>query len=112
MQAKTEVSKLDQKNDAEATRKTHLNGYGSVLLRTDVRKRLNRFRAARGLNDLLMERCMVTAALDLLLKDECLHKRWIELIAEAVGRDVELRVGSSAASNSVSQKNSEVLINL
>lgn len=66
-------------------------GYSPVLLRIDVKERLKQFRRDKGFGyDSHIERCLMSAAIEMLLKMPDLHGRWIEQLAEATCKDVML----------------------
>ncbi len=66
-------------------------GYASVLLRADVREALRSFRDARGfIDERSIERCLVTAGLDLLINNPHLHELWMTAFSGAARRDAEL----------------------
>jgi hypothetical protein len=72
-------------------------GYSPVLLRTDLKEQLKQFRKKKGLaQESHFERCLVSAAIDLLINDPALHGRWIDGLAEATSRDVRLAVSGEA----------------
>lgn len=74
--------------------KDYVPGYSAVLVRSEVKERLARFRSESGLlHESMVERCLVTAAFELLLSDPSLHARWIEQFKEAVNADVRLTIG-------------------
>ena len=66
-------------------------GYAVVLLRTYVKDALRHFRNTCGfVAEQSIERCLVTAGVDLLLNQPDLHGRWIAALTEAARRDAEL----------------------
>lgn len=72
-------------------RKDYVPGYSAVLVRSEVKERLNQFRQRTGLlMESQVERCLVTAAFELVLGDAALHGRWIELFKRAVSADCAL----------------------
>lgn len=83
---------LDE-NRAKRLPKDYVPGYAAVLVRAEVKEQLARFRARSGLlHESLVERCLVTAAFELLLGDPALHGRWLQQFKQAVSRDVELTI--------------------
>lgn len=66
-------------------------GYSPVLVRTDLKGELRRFRTEQGFaHDTHIERCLMSAGIELLLRDKSLHGRWMEMLAEAARQDVIL----------------------
>jgi hypothetical protein len=66
-------------------------GYSAVLVRTDLKGEPRRFRTEQGLaHDTHIERCLMSAGIELLLREKSLHSRWIEMLAEAARQDVIL----------------------
>jgi hypothetical protein len=63
--------------DRVATPRTHVNGFRPVLVREDIKNRLSGFRRDNGLTESHHERCLVTAALVLVLENEELRCRWM-----------------------------------
>ncbi len=76
--------------------KDYVPGYAAVLVRAEVKEELARFRARSGLlHESLVERCLVTAAFELLLGDPALHGRWLQQFKQAVNRDVEITIADA-----------------
>lgn len=76
---------------AKRRSKDYVPGYSAVLVRSETKERLNEFRARTGLlMESQVERCLVTAAFELVLGDPSLHARWIELFKAAVRADCAL----------------------
>jgi hypothetical protein len=66
-------------------------GYSPVLLRTELKEKLRRFRHEKGFHhESHIERCLLSAAVEMLLSESSLHPRWMEMLAEATSRDVML----------------------
>lgn len=66
-------------------------GYSAVLVRTDLKDELRRFRTEQGFaHDTHIERCLMSAGIELLLREKSLHSRWMEMLAEAARQDVIL----------------------
>lgn len=66
-------------------------GYQPVLMRKDVKEQLAVFRRDMGVaNDSHIERCLVTAAVHMLLKTPDLHKAWIDHFIQATTQDAQL----------------------
>lgn len=66
-------------------------GYSPILLRTELKEELRRFRRTKGFgHDTHIERCLMSAAIELLLTDPGLHARWMALLADATRKDVIL----------------------
>lgn len=67
------------------------HGYRAVLLREDIKVRLRKFRGQQSVsNDSHIERCMVTAGIELLLNRPELHQAWIEQLIQATTEDTKL----------------------
>jgi hypothetical protein len=66
-------------------------GYSAVLVRSDLKDSLRQFRRDKGFgHDSHIERCLMSAAIEMLLTDSGLHGRWIEMLGEATRTDVLL----------------------
>ncbi len=66
-------------------------GYRPVLLREDIKRRLAQFRTEQGVkHDSHIERCLVSAALELVLGRSDLHQQWIAGMVAAVSEDTRL----------------------
>lgn len=66
-------------------------GYSPVLLRTELKDELKRFRREQGFgHESHIERCLLSAAVEMLLNEQSLHQRWVEMLAEATRKDVFL----------------------
>ena len=71
--------------------KIHHHGYSPVLVRTELKDMLREYRHQNGFGyDTHIERCLVSAALDMLLANPSLHDQWLTYLAEATGKDVLL----------------------
>ena len=81
-------------------------GYSPVLLRTDLKESLKRFRRDLGFgHDSHIERCLMSAAIELLLSQPELHEGWINGLADATRKDVMLASQSAQASQSSTEAN-------
>ena len=67
------------------------SGYSPVLVRTELKDELRAFRRGRGFHQSHIERCLMSAALEMLLRDPQLHERWLQLLADATRQDVLLQ---------------------
>ena len=66
-------------------------GYSPVLLRTDLKESLKQFRRDLGFgHDSHIERCLMSAAIEMLLSQPELHEGWIKGLADATRKDVML----------------------
>ena len=64
-------------------------GYSPVLLRTDLKDALKQFRRDLGFgHDSHIERCLMSAAIEMLLTRPELHDGWIKTLADATRKDV------------------------
>lgn len=86
----TEKTAPSPQNKAAKPRDFHA-GYKPVLLRGDVKEQLRMFRVRHNVaGESHIERCMVTAALEVVLNDPSLHSRWIKQIQSAASQDITM----------------------
>lgn len=77
-------------NQEHKPKKAHFQpGYGSVLIRCELKKAVEAWRKKRGLNDTHYERCLTSALIQIGLESGN-EERLIELLAEAVAKDFKL----------------------
>lgn len=74
----------------EALPRQHVPGYKSVLINEKVKEELTAFRRANGLIDSQMERCLVSAAISLLLKDGDMKAAWMSEMRATLSEDTRL----------------------
>ncbi len=66
-------------------------GYSAVLVRTELKDALRKFRVDKGFaHESHIERCLMSAGIELLLRDKSLHAKWMEMLADAARQDVIL----------------------
>lgn len=65
-------------------------GYSTVLIQAATKDALRAYRLHAFGTDTHIERCLVTAAVELLLKDKSLHDRWFEAFRDVVQTDMLL----------------------
>lgn len=68
----------------------HVEGYEAVLLRSDIKTRLRAFKESVGAHEKNLERCLVTAAIEIMLETPRLKEAWLERMARAVSTDTRL----------------------
>ncbi len=68
----------------------HVEGYEGVLLRSDVKTKLRAFKESVGAHEKHLERCLVTAAIEIMLETPRLKEAWLERMARAVATDTRL----------------------
>lgn len=79
------------REEAYQKEKDFHRGYSPVLIRTDLKEALKKFRKDYGFGfDSHLERCLLSAGVELLLNDKSLHPKWIEMLSEATRKDVLL----------------------
>jgi len=86
------------------TKPTHRDyqpGYEPVLVRADTRAMLRAFRIRHFGSDSHIERCMVSAALSLVLSEPALQHRLLEGMKEAVRADISLSLNGKGQSDPV-----------
>ena len=77
-------------------------GYSPVLLRTDLKDALKQFRRDLGFgHDSHIERCLMSAAIEMLLARPELHDGWIKGLADATRKDVMLASQSHQATKPI-----------
>lgn len=85
--------------------RVHHNGYSPVLIQTHLKDRLKDFRHDCGLGyDTHIERCLASAAVQMLLDRSDLHDQWLTVLGDVVKQDVLLTAtpqvrGSGSAVN-------------
>ena len=70
--------------------KEYQPGYTNVLIQAETKEDLRAFRLRELGSDTHVERCLVTAALELLIEDESLHDRWLDVFRSVVQVDMQL----------------------
>jgi hypothetical protein len=71
--------------------KDFIPGYASVLLRRDVKEGLYEWMHKQGFpRESQPERCLVSAALEMVLNDLALHERWAQAFQRAAVRDIQV----------------------
>lgn len=77
-------------------RKEYVAGYSGILIRSDIKARLHAFRAALGLRgEPAVERCLATAAMEVVLEDRSLVAPLLTRFKAAAERDYELLTRSA-----------------
>lgn len=77
----------------------HVEGYEGVLLRSDVKTRLRAFKESVGAHEKHLERCLVTAAIEILLETPRLKEQWLDRMARAVATDTRLLLKTRQRNN-------------
>lgn len=88
-----DVSNAELISEAPARRlpKDFVPGYASVLVRRDVKDRLYEWMNKQGFpRESQPERCLVSAALELLISDRSLHERWAQALQNAAVKDIQV----------------------
>lgn len=76
--------------------KEFVHGYKSVLLRNDVKEQLRRFASDAGfLRESQVERCLASAAIDMVLADSSLRSRLLSEFEVASVKDIQAIRGSA-----------------
>lgn len=68
-------------------------GYKPVLMRWDVKEQLWKFRQKHNFKDSHFERCLVSAAIQVLMGNPGLYEQWISATAAMASEDVMLQSG-------------------
>ena len=68
-------------------------GYRSVLVREELKQKLQEWQVARGLTDSHYQRCVVSALIELGLAEEH-QEQLFQILSRSVQRDFELSAGS------------------
>ncbi|HXF45844.1 MAG TPA: hypothetical protein VNK91_06970 [Burkholderiaceae bacterium] len=83
-------------NGGAPSRKEYVAGYSGILVRSDIKARLHAFRASLGLRaEPSVERCLATAALEVVLEDRSLVSSLLARFKSAAERDYELLTRSA-----------------
>lgn len=87
------TSLADRSTGVKRLPKDYFPRYAAALVCSDAKEQLQCFRARTGLlTEALLERCVVTAAFELLISDPALHERWSDRFRQAVAVDCELTI--------------------
>jgi hypothetical protein len=73
--------------------RTHVPGYKSVLINEKLKDKFTNFRRNEGLVDSQMERCLVSAAVSLLMKNREWQKEWMDELKAMLAEDAKLVIG-------------------
>lgn len=82
-----------QHMNSDGHAKGWVEGYASVLVRTDQKEALRLFRENMGINVPGFERSLITAMVQMFLSRTDLHSELLKLLEDAMRRDAELQIG-------------------